>query len=192
MNPDYEKHSGENDLDYAMRLIAIKKELKPGDLDWCDIVELLGLDYNPDSLRKSQDSPFGGLAVYKEMQKRIINSGDKELKKTLKSEFGEFEFETPRDRNGEFEPVIVPKNKRDVSGIEDKIIYKEVDFETSIKYNTAMTSSCKIPKGRLKFYDDLNKKGFDYAYKKHKQKRITVKKIISKLIPKKIKKYLKK
>lgn len=86
MNPDYEKHSGENDLDYAMRLIAIKKELKPGDLDWCDIVELLGLDYNPDSLRKSQDSPFGGLAVYKEMQKRIINSGDKELKKTLKSD----------------------------------------------------------------------------------------------------------
>lgn len=91
MNPDYEKHSGENDLDYAMRLIAIKKELKPGDLDWCDIVELLGLDYNPDSLRKSQDSPFGGLAVYKEMQKRIINSGDKELKKTLKSDLQELQ-----------------------------------------------------------------------------------------------------
>lgn len=40
----------------------------------------------------------------------------------LKSEFGEFEFETPRDRNGEFESKIVPKNRRDVSGIEDKII----------------------------------------------------------------------
>lgn len=43
-------------------------------------------------------------------------------KKTLKSEFGTFEFETPRDINGEFEPQIVPKNTRDVSGIEDKII----------------------------------------------------------------------
>ena len=31
-------------------------------------------------------------------------------KKILKSEFGHFEFETPRDRNGEFEPKIVPKN----------------------------------------------------------------------------------
>lgn len=91
MNPDYEKHSGENDLDYAMRLIAIKKELKPGDLDWCDIVELLGLDYNPDSLRKSQDSPFGGLAVYKEMQKRIVNNGDKNLQKTLKSDLQELQ-----------------------------------------------------------------------------------------------------
>lgn len=44
------------------------------------------------------------------------------MKKTLKSEYGEFEFETPRDRNNEFEPKIVPKNKRDVSGIEDKVI----------------------------------------------------------------------
>lgn len=43
-------------------------------------------------------------------------------KKKLKSEFGEFDFETPRDRNGEFKPKIVPKNTRDVSGIEDKII----------------------------------------------------------------------
>lgn len=43
-------------------------------------------------------------------------------KKKLKSEFSEFDFETPRDRNSEFEPKIVPKNKRDVSGIEDKII----------------------------------------------------------------------
>ena len=39
-------------------------------------------------------------------------------KKKLKSEFGECGFEIPRDRNNELEPIIVPKNKRDVSGIE--------------------------------------------------------------------------
>jgi transposase-like protein len=38
----------------------------------------------------------------------------------LKSEFGEFDFKTPRDRNNAFEPKIVPKNKRDVTGIEEK------------------------------------------------------------------------
>lgn len=32
------------------------------------------------------------------------------------------EIEVPRDRNGEFEPKVVPKNKRDISGIEDKVI----------------------------------------------------------------------
>lgn len=91
INSDYARKENENDLDYAMRLISIKKELKPGDLDWCDIVDLLGLDYNPDSLRKSQDSPYGGLAVYKEMQKRIASSGQKELKKTLNSDLHELQ-----------------------------------------------------------------------------------------------------
>ncbi|ABR47789.1 transposase, mutator type [Alkaliphilus metalliredigens QYMF] len=42
--------------------------------------------------------------------------------KTVKSKFGEMEIEVPRDRNGEFEPVVVPKNKRDISGIEEKVI----------------------------------------------------------------------
>lgn len=43
-------------------------------------------------------------------------------KKSIKSKFGEFSIEVPRDRNSEFDPIIVPKNKRNISGIEDKII----------------------------------------------------------------------
>lgn len=42
--------------------------------------------------------------------------------KTVKSQYGEFPIEIPRDRNGEFEPRIVPKHQRDISGIEEKII----------------------------------------------------------------------
>ncbi len=42
--------------------------------------------------------------------------------KTVKTKFGEMEIGVPRDRNGEFEPQVVPKNKRDISGIEDKVI----------------------------------------------------------------------
>lgn len=42
--------------------------------------------------------------------------------KTVKTQYGEFPIEVPRDRNGEFEPVVVPKNKRDISGIEEKVI----------------------------------------------------------------------
>lgn len=91
INSNYLRNKNENDLDYAMRLISIKKELKPGDLDWCDIVELLGLDYNSDSLRKSQDSPYGGLAVYKEMQKRVANGGQTELKNTINGDLKELQ-----------------------------------------------------------------------------------------------------
>ena len=42
--------------------------------------------------------------------------------KTLKSQYGEFRVEVPRDRNGEFEPELIPKYQRDVSGIEEKVI----------------------------------------------------------------------
>lgn len=66
------------------------------------------------------DSSMGYSKYDKTKEKNNYRNGS--TKKMLKSEFGEFEFETPRDRNGEFEPKIVPKNKRDVSGIEDKII----------------------------------------------------------------------
>jgi len=42
--------------------------------------------------------------------------------KKVKSQYGEFEVEVPRDRNGEFEPKIIPKYQRDISGIEEKVI----------------------------------------------------------------------
>ncbi len=42
--------------------------------------------------------------------------------KTVKSEYGEFQLDIPRDRKGEFEPQIVPKYCRDISGIEEKVI----------------------------------------------------------------------
>ena len=41
---------------------------------------------------------------------------------TVKSQYGEFQLAIPRDRNGEFEPKIVPKHTRDISGIEEQII----------------------------------------------------------------------
>ena len=66
------------------------------------------------------DSSMGYSKYDKKSEKTNYRNGA--TKKTLKSEFGAFEFETPRDRNGEFEPKIVPKNTRDVSGIEDKIL----------------------------------------------------------------------
>lgn len=42
--------------------------------------------------------------------------------KKVRSNMGEIELEIPRDRNGEFEPKLVPKYKRDVSDIDEKVI----------------------------------------------------------------------
>ena len=44
------------------------------------------------------------------------------VKRTMKTQLGEVEVNVPRDRNGEFEPKLIPKYQRDISGIEDKVI----------------------------------------------------------------------
>lgn len=43
-------------------------------------------------------------------------------KKTVHSNNGDIELNIPRDRNGEFEPIIVEKGSKDISNIEEKII----------------------------------------------------------------------
>ena len=42
--------------------------------------------------------------------------------KTLKSEHGNLEINVPRDRNGDFEPLLVPKRQTRINGLDDKII----------------------------------------------------------------------
>lgn len=43
-------------------------------------------------------------------------------KKTIKGEFGQAEISIPRDRNGEFEPIIVKKGQTRFDGFDDKIL----------------------------------------------------------------------
>lgn len=81
-------------------------------------------DLFKDSLQEMMNAEFDTSMGYERYDKISEKSNYRNgtTKKKLKSEFGEFDFETPRDRKNEFEPIIVPKNKRNVSGIEDKII----------------------------------------------------------------------
>lgn len=93
MNTKYLRKENEEDLDYAMRLIEIKKEEKPDDLDWSDIADLLGLSLNKDSLRKSQDTIFGGISVYKQMKAREIQSEPIDYRKEVEVQLQELKKE---------------------------------------------------------------------------------------------------
>ena len=42
--------------------------------------------------------------------------------KKIRSRYGDMEIQVPQDRNSSFEPKIVPKHKKDISAIDDKII----------------------------------------------------------------------
>lgn len=55
-------------------------------------------------------------------QKKLKTEETGSEKKTIQGSFGETKISVPRDREGTFEPVIVPKRKKDVSEIEGKVL----------------------------------------------------------------------
>lgn len=61
-----------------------------------------------------------GYAPYKRTDNPNARNGKKG--KTIRSKYGEMGIEVPQDRESTFEPQIVRKRQKDISGIEDKII----------------------------------------------------------------------
>lgn len=88
-----------------------------------DIADALK-DLMKDTLQGIMNAEFEGAMGYPKSDNKVEkeNYRNGHSTKKVKSSMGEFQLEIPRDRNAEFEPLIVPKNKRDVSGIEDRII----------------------------------------------------------------------
>ena len=54
--------------------------------------------------------------------KKTDNRRNGYTKKTLKTTQGEIDISSPRDRDGSFDPVLIPKRKKDVSAIEEKVL----------------------------------------------------------------------
>jgi putative transposase len=103
-----------------------------------------------DELIKNYEKPedlFGKDGIFKELQKTLLerilsselttelgynkhsiegkNSGNSRngySEKTLKGEQGDLTINIPRDRNGDFEPKIIPKNQTRFDGFDEKII----------------------------------------------------------------------
>ncbi len=63
-----------------------------------------------------------GFEKYDQKAKTVDNSRNGYTPKTVKSKFGEIDLSVPRDRKSEFKPQVVKKSKRDISGLEEKII----------------------------------------------------------------------
>ncbi|MFA6941869.1 MAG: transposase, partial [Clostridiaceae bacterium] len=78
-------------------------------------------DVLQEALESEMDTQLG-YDRYDVSEKQTENSRNGYSKKTIKSELGTVELSIPRDRNGEFEPKIVPKHQRNVTGIEDKVM----------------------------------------------------------------------
>ena len=113
-----------------------KKELTPNR----QLAQAILDQYQPKSVKDMQDAlkdifgPMFEAMLQGEMNSHLGYSnndrGEKETanrrngysKKTLKTTVGDVPIEVPRDREGTFEPAVVPKRKRDVSDIQDKVL----------------------------------------------------------------------
>ena len=81
-----------------------------------------------------------GYSKYDYKNKEGTNSRNGHSQKTLKTSFGNIEIETPRDRNGEFEPQLLKKSQTSITQeVEEKILSMYAkgmttgDIETHIK-----------------------------------------------------------
>ena len=63
-----------------------------------------------------------GYDKYERSEAIIDNARNGVIKKNILTEDGPIPLEVPRDRNGAFEPVIVPKRSTRIEGLNDKII----------------------------------------------------------------------
>ncbi|MGH4139640.1 Coenzyme F420 hydrogenase/dehydrogenase, beta subunit C-terminal domain [Clostridium sp.] len=59
------------------------------------------------------------------------------------------------------------KGKTMLDACKDKIVFKECDLDHAIKGNPSIISSVKVPKGREKFFKDLNSNDFEFVIKKY-------------------------
>lgn len=86
-----------------------------------DTLKNMFKDVLQEMLEAEMDATLG-YAKNEAKNKETTNIRNGYSSKNLKTKYGNIEMDIPRDRNSEFEPKIVPKYQRDVSGIEDKVI----------------------------------------------------------------------
>lgn len=101
---------------------AILKEYKPTSVQ--EMQEALREIFGPMFEAMLQGEMEGHLGY--ESNDRGAKSGTNRrngyTEKSIKTSMGDIEIRTPRDRDGSFEPRVIPKRTKDVSGIEDKVL----------------------------------------------------------------------
>lgn len=75
-----------------------------------------------EAMLEGEMETYLGYASNERGEKETNNRRNGSTEKTVNTSFGPVEIKTPRDREGTFEPQIIPKRKKDVSGIEEKVL----------------------------------------------------------------------
>lgn len=103
----------------------VKEVLKNGDVKTAfDVEEKLRKLFGKviQSMLEAEMDEHLGREKYEHKEDEKENYRNGYSKKTVKSNMGKMDIDIPRDRKGDFEPVVVQKNSRDISRLETQII----------------------------------------------------------------------
>jgi transposase-like protein len=103
----------------------LKQFIKENNLKTAEDAKDLVKDLFADTIQELLEAEMDHSLGYEKndaTNKSTDNRRNGHTKKTVRSDYGEVELTIPRDREGEFEPIIVKKHQKNVTGIEDQII----------------------------------------------------------------------
>lgn len=103
----------------------IKQFIKENDLHTAQDVQQALKDLFGETLQAMLEAEMDshlGYGKNDNKNKQTANRRNGHTTKTVRSEYGEMELTVPRDRDGEFEPLVVKKRERSVTGIEEQIL----------------------------------------------------------------------
>ena len=82
----------------------------------------LGHKKLPGSTADSPEQVAASSAAGTPAKRGAKNRRNGHSQKTVQGDLGEFKLSTPRDRNGTFEPQLIPKHQRRLTGFDEKIL----------------------------------------------------------------------
>lgn len=103
----------------------IREFIKENNLKTADDVQNALKDLFADTIQEMLEAELDdslGYSKNDKQNKATKNRRNGHSPKTVRSDYGEVELEIPRDRDGEFEPLVVKKHQKNVTGIEDQIL----------------------------------------------------------------------
>lgn len=149
------------------------------------------LEYKNNSYKKDHDSDLFMQAFLRNaiLRDSCYNCNFKEKNRqtdlTLADFWGINKIESKFDDNKGTSLVVVntEKGEKIFEGLKDKMIWKETNFEESIKYNKSMYKSVTQPEYRNEFFENLENYQFDKLVDKFtiKPKKNIIKKILKKV-----------
>ena len=101
----------------------IQELLQEYDIETADDIQDALKDLLSGTLKEMLEAEMDGhlgYDRYERSDKPNYRNGTKP--KRVRSKYGEFEVDVPQDRKSSFEPQVIPKRKKDISAIDDKII----------------------------------------------------------------------